>query len=164
MLGKSIFAFLVFIAMHTLALSACSAGGESSVVRSYNFLGTLLRDTLDNLRATVSPTRGIFIAGCTNRRASTETSETYVLIVPASSDPAVLLVLVARKNQSVVANVASLYRDRGAFAIEEALGGEWTYSRLQSIANSLKERPFRLLFDYPDSFATLTDSECPGIE
>lgn len=156
--------FLISLALLCVVAAAAPThanDSSSGVVRSHNFLGSSAHEIVNYLRDTTMPQNGVFTAGCQTSPSDDRERETYLLIVPLSVKP-ILVVLIG--GGTAVANVADLSREGGRFVVEEALGGTWTYSRLESIANTLGKGKFSMISEYSDKFISQTYDSCPSFQ
>lgn len=83
-----------------------------------------------------------------------------MLIVPVSAQDAILVVAITANEKRLTANVATLSLGGGKFCVEEAMGGEWTYQRLQAVTNDLLTKRFQLTFDYATPFQREPAEQC----
>jgi hypothetical protein len=129
----------------------------------HNFLGSPIEQTVEFLRSQDPERTGVFFGSC--RIVNSDRSpENYVLVVPRSGHSAYLAVTIENDGRQITANMATLSLAANSVAIEEALGGVWTYRRLQRIATELLTRDFRFTFDYTVAFHKLPTQSCAPSE
>jgi len=91
-------------------------------------------------------------------------TENYVLIAPLGARQAFLALTVEHEGKLITANMATLSLGGGKFSVEEAMGGEWPYQRLQAVTNDLLTKRFPLTFDYATPFEREPAEQCAAPE
>ena len=124
--------------------------GDSAIAQ--DVVGSPVAATVKFLRSQDASGRGAFFSSCKLVASGKSRTENYVLIVPLGVQQAFLALTVEHEGKLVTANMATLSMSGGKISIEEAMGGEWTYQRLQAVANDLLTRRFQLTFDYATAF------------
>lgn len=81
-------------------------------------------------------------------------------MVPRSGHTAYLAVTIENDGKQIAANLATLSLSANSVVIEEAMGGVWTYRRLQRIATDLLTKNFRFTFEYTAFFHKLPTQSC----
>jgi hypothetical protein len=125
-----------------------------------NVVGSPVAETVQFLRSQDPDARGAFFSTCKLAAPAKSRSENYVLVVPLGARQAFLALTVEHEGKLITANMATLSLGGGKFSVEEAMGGEWTYQRLQAVTNDLLTKRFRLTFDYTTPFERESAEQC----
>lgn len=129
-------------------------------VGAQNVIGAPITETVRFLRSQDPDARGAFFSACKLAAPAKARSENYVLVVPLGARQAFLALTVEHEGKLITVNMATLSLGGAKPSVEEAMGGEWTYQRLQAVTNDLLTKGFRLTFDYATPFAREPAEQC----
>jgi hypothetical protein len=129
-----------------------------------NVLGSPVVETVQFLRSQDPDARGAFFSACKLVVSGKSRTENYALVVPLGASQAFLALTVEHEGKLITANMATLSLSGGKFSVEEAMGGEWTYQRLQAVTNDLLTKRFQLTFDYATPFEREPAEQCTAPE